>query len=137
MADKTYPIGMYMSHGPDVELEVRYAHTQKEEEAFAEAGFTNDRRNLGPNDYPRLMYDKNGEYLRVVSKLEEDAAVKLGYGRKAVIKTEVAKPNAANGAASNSRIDALEENVQSLSEVVLDLKQSMAQILDAVSAKKK
>ncbi len=133
MADTTYPIGMYKDHGPLVELEVRYAHTRKEEEALAEAGFTNDRRNLPANDYPRLMYLANGEYMRVVNKIEEDAAVELGYGRKIIVKKEVAAARPATTAetsAANGRIDQLEDDVQSL-------KESIAQILEAVTTNTK
>ena len=133
MADTTYPIGMYKDHGPDIEPEVRYAHTRKEEEALAEAGFTNDRRNLPPNDYPRLLCSPIGDQIRVVGKVEEAAAIELGYGRKWVAKPEPKKngaltPEAAT--ASNGRIDQLEDDMSTL-------KATMAEILAAVASKKK
>lgn len=133
MADTTYPIGMYKDHGPEVEPEVRYAHTRKEEEALAEAGFTNDRRNLPPNDYPRILCNLNGDQIRVVGKVEETAAIELGYGRKFVLKAESKKNGAITpetATASNGRLDTLEDEMSSL-------KATMAEILAAVSQKKK
>lgn len=130
MADQNYPIGMYKDHGPDVEFEVRWAHTPKEQQAFAEAGFTDNYRNLPKNDYPHILYNADGEEMRVISKVEHDAAHEIGFTSRKQIAKKERLASAINSAESNGRLDRLEDEVSGI-------KDQLVEILNAITSKGK
>lgn len=138
---KQYPIPMYKDR-----FHPRSAHNKKEEETYADDGWTADRAGIPLQEFPKTLYDAKGNTVTVgkfpplgapidtdAAKREEASYEEQGYSSKPVAKREV-KPvmetaeTRAQSRESNGRIDGLEERMDAIEA-------SLAVILAAVESK--
>ncbi len=136
MSEKTWPV--HMKRLTDGQIETAYAHNRKEEQAYAELGYTDDIRTLSAAHYPRLLYNAAGATMKADNEEHEKELAKQGFGRKVVAKTLKAPAHEATSSKQDdSRVDALEESVSNLSDTVKEIQEGQKAILDAIKAQSK
>ncbi len=134
MSEKVWPVHMKKLDEKD-QIETAYAHNRKEEQAYAELGYTDNINALTAAHYPRLLYNASGATMKADNEDHEKELGKQGFGRKAVARST--KPAAHEvSVKDNSRVDALEETVNGLAETVAAIQEGQKAILDAIKGAK-
>ncbi len=146
--EKNYPIPMWKPDMPinqDIkkgELNPAYAHNKKQEQALELEGYTTESRHL-KYEYPKSLYDANGNNIPALDKAHEAELLAAGYSLTVIPKkVRSAQDPRTTGIASPSdgRVDELESKIEELNQTIDDLKadgvktqQSLAEILEAVT----
>lgn len=127
--DITYPISLFMDGKPP-----KYAHNAKEAKTLRDAGWHDNYRNLPHQEYPRSLYDENGNAVRAEDADHEAKLTEEGYSRTPVAKKEEKNIQTLGESLHaarnhNTRIDVLEKDMA-------EVKDGISQILLFISAPK-
>lgn len=154
MADQNFPVHMYKDlHAP------LYANDKGEVEAFEASGWTSERRNIGPQNYPAHLYREDGDAVIVgnyqngqatfqsgqktftkgillidykAAQAEEARYKEQGYGRDAVAKDSAPEAPVKGIMEAIVDVKANAERLTALEGDVADIKSGMAEILAAL-----
>ncbi len=83
MAEVSYPVHMHKHlHAP------LYANEKKEIDGMEAAGWTSERRNIGPQEYPRMLYSETGETM-IVGNYQDGGEFQFNAGRPESFRRQV------------------------------------------------
>src|SRR5262245_40807105 len=80
MPDKEFPVGYY-KQGEDVQ----YAHSPKDEQRLQEDGFTEGHGSIPKQEFPKMLYNKDGVAKKAVTQEDEKKLTAQGYSSKVVL----------------------------------------------------
>lgn len=131
MSDKSYPI--HFKKMVDGHVATGYAHNKAEEEKFLANGYLDQNEQQWQRQasalFPSMMYGKDGAQVKCENAAHEKDLLTAGYSVKPIVAKVAVPASGVVDTSQSSRLDALEENVNSL-------KDGMARILEALGEPK-